>query len=141
MIPNVEYGVAWPGRLQRHRAIWEELQFRLVLAEHPNAISVLLRVLLELAIDNYVAQTKLSTIHANDKLSLRAGKVADDLLANSKIDKKYHGVIKKAQQGEAMISVDTLNRYVHSPNFAPSPEHLKALWNQFAEFVVLCLNV
>ena len=45
LIPRIEYGVAWAGRLQRHHAIWDELQFRLDLSEHPNAISVLLRVL------------------------------------------------------------------------------------------------
>lgn len=41
LIPQVEYGVAWAGRLQRQRAIWEELQFKLELDEHPNAIAVL----------------------------------------------------------------------------------------------------
>ena len=39
LIPNATYPIAWAGRLQRHRQIWEELQFRLLLIEHPNAIS------------------------------------------------------------------------------------------------------
>lgn len=35
LIARTDYGIAWPGRLQRHRAIWEELQFHLVLASTP----------------------------------------------------------------------------------------------------------
>ncbi len=50
LIPQTDYGIPWPGRLQRHRAIWDELQFRLELAHHPNAISVLFRVLIELSL-------------------------------------------------------------------------------------------
>jgi hypothetical protein len=140
LIPHVEYGVVWAGRLQRHHAIWDELQFKLDLVEHPNAVSVLLRVLLELAVDNYVTQTKLATVHEHDKLAKKILKVAEDLCDRGKITAKYRDVFKKAQNAEALISTDTLNRYVHSPQFAPSPEHLKALWDTFSDFVVSCLN-
>jgi len=140
LIPQIDYGVLWIARLQRHREIWEELQFRLNLSEHPNAISVLLRVLLELSTDNYIKQTQLISVYDSDKLSRKVAKVADDMAAKGKIDKKYLGAITKLQQGEALVSVDTLNRYVHSPNFSVSPEHLKMLWGTLADFVVLCLR-
>jgi hypothetical protein len=140
LIPHIEYGVVWTGRLQRHHAIWDELQFKLDLSEHPNAVSVLLRVLLELSTDNYIAQTKLATIHENDKLSKKILKVAENLRTNEKITAKYRDLLKKAQNMDALISTDTLNRYVHSPQFAPSPEHLKALWDSLAEYIVICLN-
>jgi hypothetical protein len=42
---------------------------------------------------------------------------------------------------DQLISSDTLNRYVHSPQFAPSPEHLVAIWDSIAELVVQCLKV
>ena len=32
------------------------------------------------------------------------------------------------------------NRYVHSPDFAPSPSHLTALWDQVSQLVVICLS-
>ena len=140
LIPNVDYGVTWPAHLQRHHEIWEELQFRLDLGEHPNAISVLLRVLLELAIENYVNRVPLNNVHENDKLARKAAKVAADLQTKRKIDAKYAGAITKLQQGEELISIDTLNRYVHSPNFNVSPEHLRMLWGTLADFVVLCLE-
>jgi hypothetical protein len=140
LIPHVEYGVAWVGRLQRHHAIWDELQFKLDLSEHPNAVSVLLRVLLELAVDNFITQTKLATVNENERLAKKILKVAEDFHREGKITAKYRDVFKKAQNMDALISTDTLNRYVHSPQFAPSPEHLKALWDTLAEFIVLCLN-
>ncbi|WP_380926155.1 hypothetical protein [Sphingomonas leidyi] len=140
LIPHIEYGVVWVGRLQRHHAIWEELQFKLELSEHPNAISVLFRVLLELSVDNYIAQTNLTTVNDGDKLAKKILKAAEDLHAQGKITAKYRDVFRKAQNMDALISTDTLNRYVHSPQFAPSPEHLKAMWDTLGEFVVLCLN-
>lgn len=140
LIPNVDYGITWPAHLQRHRAIWEELQYKLDLGETPNAVSVLLRVLLELSIDNYVKRSQLTGVFEADKLATKAGKVAADLHAKGKIDNKYLGAITKLKQGEEIVSLDTLNRYVHSPNFSVSPEHLKMLWSTLADFVVLCLE-
>jgi hypothetical protein len=140
LIPDVAYPIAWPGRLQRHHAIWDELQFRLNFADHPNAISVLMRVLLELSIENYIAQISLATIGPNDSLAKRALKIAEDMHAKGKIDNKYLGVFQKLPQFEPLVSLDTLNRYVHSPNFAPSPDHLAALWDTLADYIVHCLN-
>ncbi len=140
LIPQVQYGLAWPGRLQRHHQIWEELQFHLELSKHPNAISVLFRVLLELAIENYVQQQKV-VVQDNDKLAARLEKVGKDLFGKKKIDQKQLGVLTKFKQSDQLVSADTLNRYVHSPNFAPSPEHLASLWDSLADVIVLCLEV
>ena len=140
LIPNTLYSIAWAGRIQRHRAIWEELQFHLKLSDHPNAISVLFRVLVELATENYIDQTKLATIAQNDNLAKRVMKVAQDLESHSKIDQKYSQLLSKFPQHDNLLSADTLNRYVHSPNFAPSPDHLRAMWDWMAGYLVLCLN-
>ncbi|MGY3487491.1 hypothetical protein ACVW1C_005374 [Bradyrhizobium sp. USDA 4011] len=140
LIPNAVYPIAWAGRLQRHRAIWEELQFHLNLSDHPNAVSVLFRVLVELATENYIEQTKLATIASSDALAKRVLKVAQDLQANGKIDQKYSQLLSKFPQHDQLLSADTLNRYVHSPNFAPSSDHLRAMWDWMSEYVVHCLN-
>lgn len=116
------------------------MQFKLNFSEHPNAISVLLRVLLELSVDNYIKEAPLSTVNESDNLARKAAKVADDMYVKKMIDKKYLGAINKLRQGENLISMDTLNRYVHSSNFNVSPEHLKMLWGTLSSFVVLCLT-
>jgi len=139
LIPHNDYGIAWPGRLQRHKEIWEELQFRLELGRHLNAISVLFRVLLELSVENY-ANEKGIPFNEKEKLSGRLLKVGRHMEAVKLIDAKQMGVLNKFQQSEHLVSADTLNRYVHSPNFAPSPEHLKALWDSLCDVTVLMLK-
>jgi hypothetical protein len=140
LIPNTTYSIAWAGRIQRHRAIWEELQFHLNTNDHPNAISVLFRVLIELAVENYIDQTKLSTVKQGDSLARRVLRVAEHLQQTGKINQKYFELLSKFPQADTLLSADTLNRYVHSPNFAPSPDHLRALWDWMADFIVHCLN-
>ena len=140
LIPQVVFPVVWEAHLKRHHAIWNELQFDLKLDDHPNAISVLFRVLFELSIANYIARTGLKGIHAGDKLVNKALKVGDDLFARNKIEKKYLGVIKKLPNADGIFSIDTLNRYVHSPDFAPSPSHLTALSDQASPMIMECLQ-
>jgi hypothetical protein len=140
LIPDLDYGVIWSGHLQRHREIWIELQHKLELGVHSNAISVLLRVLLELSVDNYITRSKITSVQPGDKLARKVEKVAIALHDTGKIDKKYLGAINKLQQGDAIISIDTMNRYVHSPNFNVSPEHLKMIWATLSQFIVRCLD-
>jgi hypothetical protein len=140
LIPQKDFGLSWPGRLQRHHQIWEELQFYLELKKHPNAISVLLRVLIELALENYIGVESVA-VHENDKLANRLEKVGRHLEGVSKINNKQMDVIRKFKQGDKLVSADTLNKYVHSPNFAPSPEHLMSMWDSLADVIVLCLKV
>lgn len=141
LIPDyLGYAVTWSGEQQRLKAIWEELQFHLKLADHPNAVAVMFRVLVELSIENYIKETKLATVHENDNLSKRAEKVVADLFAKKKIDKKYHDECKRLQNGDQLFSVATMNRWVHSPKFNPSPQHMTSMWDSLSDFVVLCIN-
>ncbi|MCK3775238.1 hypothetical protein MZK49_00670 [Ensifer sesbaniae] len=141
LIPDyLTYAVTWAGEQQRLKAIWEELQFQLKLSEHPNATAVMFRVLVELAIENYIAKTQLTSIYEGDNLSNRAVKVAADLYSKKKIDKKYHDECKRLQNGDQLFSVATMNRWVHSPRFNPSPQHMTAMWDSLSDFIVLCIN-
>ncbi|OYU46961.1 MAG: hypothetical protein CFE31_19025 [Rhizobiales bacterium PAR1] len=139
LISDLEHSIAWSGRLHRHREIWEELQYRLELDRHPNAISVLMRVLIELSVENCISQLKIP-IFEKDKLSNKIKKACTALADQGKVDKKTVGIVAKFDQAEHIVSADTLNRYVHSQTFAPSPEHICSIWDALYEFVVACLN-
>ena len=139
LIPQKDFDLSWPGRLQRHHRIWEELQFHLDLRTHPNAISVLMRVLIELALENYIKEAKV-TVYENDKLAPRLEKAGLHLQAAGRIDGKQVEVLKKFKQGDKLVSADTLNKYVHSTNFAPSPEHMMSIWDSLADVVVEMLK-
>ena len=125
LIPSVDYEILWTGKLQRHKEIWEELQYHLELDLHPNAISVLLRVLIELSVKHYIAETCLTGIYKDDNLANKITKISTDLESKNKIDKNYKRDLKKMEQAENLLSVNTLNRYIHSFELSPSPEHLK----------------
>ncbi|MGO7985206.1 hypothetical protein [Rhizobium leguminosarum] len=140
LVPQVSHAVVWQAHVQRQRQIWDELQFKLRLDDHPNAISVLFRVLFELSIDNYITRTNLPGIYPNDSLKNKVKKVGADLEAKRRIDGKYAGIIRKLDSADRIFSIDTMNRYVHSADFAPSPSHLTALWDQVSQLVVICLN-
>jgi hypothetical protein len=139
LIPKKDFGILWPGRLQRHHEIWEELQNKLDLLEHINAISVLFRVLLELSIENYILQAGVA-VQKNDKLANKVEKVAKDLKAKGQIEDKYFSELKKFNNADQIVSADTLNRYVHSPDFAPSPKHLTSTWDSLATLIVHCIR-
>ncbi|MEM6890638.1 MAG: hypothetical protein AAF636_21270 [Pseudomonadota bacterium] len=140
LIPDTDFGIAWTGSQQRCRAIWEELQFDLELEHHPHAIAVLCRVLLELSVDNYIKKTSLAGTSESDSLLNKMTKSAEDLHAKSKIDKRYLQVVRKARNMDAIVSVDTLNKYVHSSGLAPTSDHLTSIWDTLSELVVHCLN-
>jgi len=139
LIPQKDFGILWTGKQQRHHAIWEELQFHLNTGKHPNAVSVLFRVLLELSIEYYVSEHSIQ-VHENDKLARRVEKVGAALFSHGKIDKKQLDATKKFSRINQLVSADTLNRYVHSNSFAPSPKDLEALWDTMADLIVACLK-
>lgn len=140
LIPATEYQINWNSKNQRQKEIWEELQFRLEFSQHPNAIAVLLRVLLELSVKYYIENSAVSSVEKNDKLHNKIRKTAEHIFDNNKISDEYLADLKKLAQKENLISTDTLHRYVHSENFSPSPNHLKAIWDSVDEFIVQCLN-
>jgi hypothetical protein len=83
-----------------------------------------MRVLLELALENYIKQAKV-VVHENDKLASRLEKAGLHLQKAGKIDAKQIEVLKKFKQGDKLVSADTLNKYVHSPEFPrPRPNTL-----------------
>jgi hypothetical protein len=136
LIPNHDYQIGWTADLQRHREIWEELQFRLTLANHPNAISALLRILIELTVEYYVGRQQLQR---RDTLSRNVGLVAAHLLERGLISVEYRAELDRVRQNDELISIASLHRYVYSPRFAPMAAELTAYWTRWGEFLRVCL--
>lgn len=135
-IPADAPHVQWVAAQQRPRAIWEELQ-TLPLRDHPNAVSALMRILLELTVENYIAEHDL---HSRDDLSRKVGVVAADLLARGAIDQQYHDELDRVRRDDQLISVASMQRYIHSPDFAPMEGELRAYWTRLGRFLVAALN-
>ncbi|MEP3946145.1 hypothetical protein [Ascidiaceihabitans sp.] len=139
LIPQKDFGILWTGKQHRIQTIWEELQFHLNTEKHTNAVSVLFRVLLELSVEYYINEHSVP-VNDNDKLARKIEKIGDVLFSQGKIDQKQRSATKKFGQLDQLVSADTLNRYVHSPNFSPSAKHLETVWDTMADVIVTCLK-
>jgi len=139
LIPQgFEYNLPKNPKLNRVLAIWNELEWKLHFENHTNAISVLFRVLLELSIEHY-SSTKGVEIHPNDKMKVKFAKITKHQLSEGNLDKKDMEVLKKFANTEPLLSAHTMNQYVHSKNFSPSPEHLRPMWDNLQKVILNCL--
>lgn len=135
-IPADAPHIQWIAAQQRVRAIWEELQ-ALVLREHPNAVSALMRILVELSVESYIAE---HALQVPDNLSRKVGAVANDLLHRQIIDRAYFDELERMRLNDQLISVASMQRYIHSPDFAPMENELRTYWIRLGRFLVATLN-
>jgi len=140
LIRQIEYPIPRTHENRKALDIWNELQHRLVLGQHDNAISVLFRVLLELSIECYMDRKSVHSINKGASLAEKFGRVREHMLSKSIIDKKYRDTLEKFDRGEVIFSANTLNAYVHSSDFFPSESHLRSLWDTLEKFIIICLR-
>lgn len=135
-IPADAPHIQWTAAQQRLRAVWEELQ-GLSLRDHPNAVSALMRILVELSIEHYLAE---HGINAADNLSRKVGAASNHLRQRQVIDQAYFDELERIRQNDQLISVASMQRYIHSPDFAPMENELRTYWNRLGRFLVAILN-
>ena len=136
-IPADAVEIAWRGDQGRARAIWDELRW-LPLERHPNAVSALVRILLELSVSSYNSSRNLGD--QNDALDRKVRLAAHDLLERQFIDDEYTLELDRMRQNTELISIRSMHRYVHSETFAPLPDELVAFWTRLGRFIVACLS-
>lgn len=135
-VPADAPNIAWAGDQHRTRAIWEELQ-SLNLTAFPNAVSALMRMLLELSVEGYLVEHEL---RQDQNLPQKFRVVADSLLARGLIDQDYRDEIERMRQHNELISIPSMQRYLHSPNFAPMRAELIDYWTRLGRFLIVCVG-
>lgn len=135
-IPHDAPQIAWAREQQRARAIWEELQ-TLELARYPNAVSALMRILLELGVEDYISEHDLRD---GEGLAQKFRIVADHLLERGFLDEEYRNELERLRQHEELISIRSMQRFVHSATFAPMRTELIAYWMRLNRFLISCLG-
>jgi hypothetical protein len=122
--------------------IYEELK-SLQLSRHKHAIAVLLRVFLEMSVDEYltkVAKVKLTFVHPKSGHELDKNlknKVKDaiaDLVKKGSVEKDFLGVTKGMSDPNHPFSIDTLHAYIHNRYFTPTDTHLTTAWDNAQHF-------
>jgi hypothetical protein len=122
--------------------IFEELR-SLQLAKHKHAIAVLLRVFLEMSVDEYLvkkAGLKLTfrppkaTRDVEKTLRTKVNETIADLVAKGATAKDFIGVTRGLSDSTHPFSIDTLHAYIHNRYFTPIDTHLTAAWDNAQPF-------
>ncbi len=112
----------------RLNKIYDELQ-SLKVDDFQNACAVMLRVFLELSLDEY-SSVKTIPFPKDPYLVQKLNKVADYLEKNGLMTKAELKPVRVAcSSPNALFSTNTLNAYVHNPNLAPKAKELKETWD------------
>ena len=114
---------------RRLKDIYRELQ-RLKVEDHANAGAVLLRVFLELTVDDFIAKNRVS-LKPSAKLANRLQAVHDHMLTAGTMTRAELAPIRKAISGQDLIaaSIPLFNLYVHELSVSPSPSDVRAGWD------------
>lgn len=118
--------------------IYAELKI-LLLSKHVHAISVLLRVFLEMSVDDYLvnkAKSRLTFTRnghtAEKKLAAKVEEVVGHMVANGQDRKDFKGVLATDEHNP--FSIDTLHAYIHNRFFTPSERSLTTAWDNAQRF-------
>ena len=119
----------------RIHAIEGELR-RLSVEKATNAVSVLLRVFIELSMDCYI-ETETLTLPPEPSLAKKLQEVARDLLSKKLINANQAKPVNRACSSDSFLapSVKLMHQYVHNPYVFPVPGDLIAHWNSLQPFI------
>jgi hypothetical protein len=121
--------------------LYHELQ-NLNINDYPNAVAVLIRVFLELSLNDYLDtnvvmdnKTPPARIRENSTLSTKISAVAKDLEDRGIMLKHdLKSVRRCAAIDHFLVSHDNLHAYVHNKSYLPIPNDLKNTWDTLQVF-------
>jgi hypothetical protein len=122
----------------RVRKMFNELK-KLDLEKYPNAGAVMLRVFLELSLDDFLEQTIRWTEQQirNSFLAQKLTTVVNYFESNGIMTASQLAPVKKAAAGQTLLAaaVKTMHQYVHNRHFSPVASELKIAWDDLRPFI------
>ena len=133
----------------RINKIYWELQ-RLDVEKYINSCSVMFRVFVEMSVDDFAQR---NTISLMIQKKLKAGPISTPQMVEMSLRRKLEtianhlekqGICNKDQlrgvrsliaNREHVLSVDSLNAYVHNKDYNPTPSDLKSSWDNVQVFI------
>ncbi len=124
-------------RIHHHRLnqIYHELK-KLEVDRFPNCAAVMLRVFLELSVDEYASVRTIPGFTSASKLYQKLQSVADLMEKNGTLTRNQLKEVRVASTTQnTLFSTNTLNAFVHNKDFAPKPSELKMTWDNMQLFI------
>ena len=116
-------------------AIYHELQ-KLKIENFTNAAAVSLRVFVELSLDCYIEENRLTTANIDSPLLKKVAEVANHLEANKLADRHICKGIRSSTNNENdLLGIKTWHAYVHNPKFSPAAPNLVITWDNIQTFI------
>jgi hypothetical protein len=98
---------------------------------YPNAAALLVRAILELSVDQFIARKGLATSGELKKRIQRALNVVD----STGKDAQFQGVRQGLSDGTSMLAVATLHGYVHNQHFHPDGSGIRSIAANLVPFL------
>jgi hypothetical protein len=115
--------------------IYLELKRKLRVDDVPNATGALLRVFVELSVDNYIERLRVPVPQKDRTLANKVIAVVDYMVQHETLtDKQAVPVREAVKSGDKVSLVTNLNALIHNPDMTVSGNDLKALWNRLQTF-------
>lgn len=107
----------------------------------PISVSFLLRALLELSSDNYLMNNPgiIRRLEPNTPLREKVRYSARHMHANGKLSHDKMDVVNRhcAEDG-GMLTITTLQKYLHSTAHFPNGETLNSMWSELKDYIIEC---
>jgi len=107
----------------------------------PISVSFLLRALLELSSDNYLENNPeaIRRVEQNTPLREKVKCSARHMHANGKLSQDNLDVVTRhcAEDG-GMLTISTLQKYLHSTAHFPNGETLNSMWSELKNYIIEC---
>lgn len=110
----------------------------LLLSKHVHAIGVLLRVFLEMSVDEYLVNTAGVSLTFKEpksgrtidkKLKNKVEEAIDHMVSKGADDKDFKGIRTAMNDTHHPFSIETLHAYIHNRFFTPVDTHLTTAWD------------
>jgi hypothetical protein len=120
----------------RLNKIYRELR-TLEVDDYENCVAVMLRVFIELSIDEFSKRNSVPKYSEKSELNNKIKTVITYMEKNDLLEeKKLKGIRIEVNNPHSLLSTNTLNAYVHNPDVEPKSTELKTTWNRIEIFVV-----
>jgi hypothetical protein len=106
----------------------------------PNAAAVLMRVFIELSVDDYIERhdiIKNEQQRRNAKLGDKLSKVAKHIEDKGAMSSQQLMPVRRATSDKHLlaVSVTSFHQYLHNRHFSPIPSELRTAWDDLQPFM------